>query len=172
MHRCMDRRGGVVNERGQVAVLAAVLMALMMGIVIAVAMVGQAAIERSNATIAADALALTSVGDSAAHQQAVMWYQNRGFAVDASTGRASITGDQATARSHATTDTALRVAPAVVAVLARAGQLVAHEFRPVHADGLTFVLAESDARVFDAVAAELGACRGAGVDGAMQYQLC
>lgn len=163
------------DERGQVAVLAAVLIALLLGVIVAVGLIGHAAIERSNATVAADAIALASVADPADHREIVEWYRDRGFGVASTLGSASIAGDHAQARSYATADNELTVAPAVVAVLARAGQLVGQEFQPMTAEATRFALTVADARSFDAVAAELGVCRsttGAEFPGGVTYELC
>ena len=154
----MFRRDTSVDERGQIAVVAAGVVALMLLATVAVGVVGFAMIERTAATAAADAVALGDAVDPTAGASLGQWYADRGFQIQASDGRARARGDEAQAESMAVADRELRVAPVVWAIVARAEQLLGRSLVVDRAEDVTVTFAPGSARAFDAVAAELGMC--------------
>lgn len=149
-----DRRA----EAGQIAVLAAFVIGLMVAVAVAIALVGAALVDRTSATVAADAVALADAVDPTAASSLAGWYQDRGYDVRSGGGRAEAFGDAAQAQSHAIADRELRVAPVVRAVVARAEQLLGRQLSVLAAEGVSVTFSTESARQFDAVAAELGMC--------------
>lgn len=145
-------------EAGQIAVLAAFVIGLMVAVGVAIALVGAALVDRTAATVAADAVALADAVDPAAASALASWYQERGYHVRSSGGSSQARGAAAHAQSRAVADRELRVAPVVRAVVARAEQLLGRELSVLGAEGLSVTFSTSSAREFDAVAAELGMC--------------
>jgi hypothetical protein len=145
-------------ESGQIAVLAAFVIGLMVAVAVGIALVGAAMVDRTAATVAADAVALADAVDPAAASSLAGWYQERGYDVRSGNGHAEAVGDAAQARSQATADRELRVAPVVRAVVARAEQLLGRQLSVLTAEGVSVTFSSASARQFDAVAAELGMC--------------
>ncbi len=141
-------------------VLAAGALGLIMAIALAIGLVGIALVDRTNATVAADAVALADAVDSRAGATLADWYERHGYTVDATDGWASALGDRGRARSRAIADREVRVAPVVIAIVARAEQLLGRELTVLHLEDVSVTFTSTSSRHFDAVAAELGMCPG------------
>lgn len=146
------------RERGQIAVLAAFVIGLMLAVIVAVGLVGVAIVDRTSATAAADAVALANAVDPASANSLSGWYEARGYDVRAGAGRAQARGEQAHAESQAVADQELRVAPVVRAIVARAEQLLGRQLSVVAADGVSVTFSAASSRHFGSIAAELGMC--------------
>ncbi len=145
-------------EAGQIAVLAAFVIGMMVAVTVAIALVGAAMVDRTAATVAADAVALADAVDPAAASSLAGWYQDRGYDVRSLDGQAQALGAEAHAQSQAIAEHELRVAPVVRAVVARAEQLLGRQLSVLTADGVSVTFSSVSARQFEAVAAELGMC--------------
>lgn len=152
------RAGTVRDEGGQVAVLAAFVIALMLMAVVAVGLIGRAIVDRTAATAAADAVALANAVDPSAAEPLARWYEARGYEVTARDGAARASGAEARAHSQAVAEDEVRVAPVVRAIVARAEQLLGRQLFVVNAEGVSVTFSAPSARDFDAIAAELGMC--------------
>lgn len=146
------------RERGQIAVLAAFVIGLMLVIVVAVGLVGVAMVDRTSATAAADAVALADAVDPISASSLSGWYEDRGYDVNARDGRARAQGEEARAESQAVTVQELTVAPVVRAIVARAEQLLGRELLVVAAEGVSVTFSTPSSRDFGSIAAELGMC--------------
>lgn len=177
--RALARHGAHRDERGQISIVGAILVVVLLGVVYAVAVIGSAMIDRQAAVIAADATALASaLGDEAG---VVERYRSEGIEVQAAQGRSdSVVGSvlgpgewSATASSRAQRDDTLDVAPALVAVVARAEQVLGRRLAPVLVEGITLELVGADASEFAGVAADLRMCPVmARTPGASAWVLC
>ena len=161
---------GTDDEGGQVSALAALVVALMLVMAVGIASLGTIVIERQSATIAADAAALA--GAAGAPDLVADWYRDRGIEVAVDDGRSDTRVGNASARSAALGGDELRVAPAVVAVLARAEQLLGHELQTVELAGVAVVLGEPSASRLAEVADELGLCEMAEATEHRRFALC
>lgn len=150
------------REHGQIAVLAAFVLGLMVAVVITVGLIGAAMIDRTAATAAADAVALADVVDPAAGSSLAGWYNARGYDMQVNAGHARASGDPAQAQSQAIAVRELAVAPVVRAIVARAEQLVGRSLTVVAAQDFTVTFSAESAQHFRAVAAELHMCSGGG----------
>lgn len=123
------------SERGQVAVMLAVVLGLLAVALIGLSLIGRAAIDRTRATGAADAVALAAAQSASGGVEVAQWYRDRGIRIETdalSTGevRASAVAGaggrtEAGATSFAEVGPGpISVSPALIAVIARAEQLL------------------------------------------------
>lgn len=170
--------GAASSEAGQVSILMAVVVALGLVVAGALALMGSAMISRVRAAGAADAVALAHAADPTAGQAVAEWYRDRGMVVSVdplADGMASATvnGDPGRARSWAETSTAeVTSSPALVAVIARAGQLIGTSLNPIAIDSSTVELSPTDTAAIEGVANELRLCRLATTATSTRWQIC
>lgn len=160
------------EEQGQVSALAALVLVAMAVIAIGIAAVGTVIVERHSATVAADATALASVTGASSGSVLAEWYRSRGIEVVVDSGHSTAVIGEESARSHAVSGGELRVGPAVVAIVARAEQLLGRPLESARLDGLSVSFTEPDAKQFDSVAADLGMCIDGLERGRHRYRVC
>lgn len=164
---------GCRDERGQTTVLMAVVVSLIFGLALALAAMGRAGVSRARARTAADAIALAAATDPQAATDLERWYRETGAAVEVDPNRAwvAIGNSQAAAWAEAHIGQ-VQVAPAVAAIVERAGQLTGHRFTPIKLQGTSAWFNPTEAALFAAVSAELGMCATFEPGGIGQYVLC
>lgn len=166
-----DPKSGGLNhrqlccERGNITILAAAIIAILVLLTWGVSKVGVAALERARARTAADAVALAAATDSAAANWIQSDYRQRGietqlsvssgsegeiFLVDASAGDSS-------AQARAVREI-IEPSPMMTAVVARASQLVDAELTPVSIKANVLKIRGVDADLFAQVAWEFNIC--------------
>lgn len=147
------------DERGQATLAMVGVIAIASAAVILVAIFGEAVVHRAQARNAADAVALAAAVDPGAADSLTGWYAERQIFVER-------TGPQAIARSGpsqaaawaSTEPSASQPAPALVATIARAEQLLDTVFSSVQWQSLSVTMTVSDAAILRAVNVELGLC--------------
>jgi hypothetical protein len=156
------------SERGQVAPLVAVMLVAAGFFCVVVARFGAAAVARAEARTAADATALAGAAEgraaadriAGANGAAIVRYEGSGRDVRV---RAEIDGAAATAKARREDGSSkpAGAAPALRAVLARAGQLLGHEVAvlAVRDRGLAIEVSASTAADLRPVAADAGLCQ-------------
>lgn len=162
------------TDRGQTTVLMAVVVMLLLGLAFGIVVVGRAAVDRARARTGADAIALAAAGDPTAAAELGHWYTTTSgadVAVDGDSVWVGV-GDSQAAAWASSARGEVRVAPAVVAIIARAGQLLGHEFVPVEIRGRSVWFSAVEAPLFDAVARELGMCPAVQSGAGRGYVLC
>lgn len=144
------------NEDGQIAILAAVVLGLGLLAVLGLAIGARFFVERATASSAADSIALATAADPDAGQ--IVAVELGVDAVIRDGGHVEVVVGDVSASARATQESSVDVAPVLVAVVARAEQLLGVELTPrwvqpraVRVDG-----AHHDA--FAAIAADLGLC--------------
>lgn len=160
------------DQRGQVSALMAVVLGLVATMAIGFAIVGAAIVERHGATVAADAAALASTGADPGAGVVADWYRHRGVDLRADGGHSTAAFGAGGARSRAVRGDELRVAPAVVAIVARAEQLLGRPLEPVGLEATTVTFAGAAATHFATVAADLHMCGLAPVGDRRSFELC
>ncbi|MEM7093535.1 MAG: hypothetical protein AAF567_11075 [Actinomycetota bacterium] len=145
------------GENGQIVVLSAMVLAVLAVVLVGVVLVGAAMVERTAATVAADAVALADVQDHDAGRVLVEIYREGGVevSVDQGLARAEAAGAHAQSRAELVES---GVAPLIHAIVARAGQLVGAELEIVGGMDMEVVLSPADAERFSTVALEFGMC--------------
>ena len=152
---------------GVIAVAALVL--LMLGVF------GEAVVHRVRATAAADAVAHAHAANPAAAATVRDHYESEGASATSS-GATNVTSgpSQAAARAEVA-DKAVEVAPALLAIVARAEQLLGEPIVPVRWNETSIEFAASDGERFALIAWELGLCSTVG-DGSeallQEFELC
>jgi hypothetical protein len=178
-------RGRPHRERGQVLPLLLVVLTLAAAAAVVVVDVAVAARERARAQRAADAAALAAAaaGPGAASELAVAnggEVRSIDVAVASEPGRDTVAVEVASGRAHAVATAERRrpafdpaaPAPALVAALRRAEQLLGRPLPVVSASGLVVEVAPDVAAGLAAVAAEAGLCpRSGGVD-PVHFETC
>lgn len=147
------------GERGQVSVLLVVVVALVMVAAVVLVEVGSAAVHRARARTAADAAALAGAVDRSAAVELGTWYLRSGVDVVGDGGFAQ--GASGPSRASAWASTApgeIAVAPAVVAVVSRAAQLLGTDFSGARMRGTSVTVDGAAADALTTIAAELGLC--------------
>jgi len=164
------------DERGQVTVLllAAIVLAAM--IAVGLAIVSEAMVHRMRARNAADAVALASASDPAAADTLARWYGQQGVDVSSQTvGRATARSgpSQAAAWAQSSTGTVER-SPALVAIMARAEQLLGYEFTALQWHTHQVTVPEPGADLLASIAVELFLCEGASEpeSGRRAFRIC
>lgn len=152
-------------EAGNIAVLAAVVIALVVLLALSVSRIGVAAINRSRSTTAADAVALAAATDDSAG----IWIQEKYRDVGIETSVSVVSTDsgeavrvdahagQSRAHAIAVVET-LDPSPMMAAVVARANQLLDTELDAISIDANVLKLAGSDADIFAQIAWEFDMC--------------
>ena len=160
-------------ERGQTTVLMAVVVSLIFGLAFALVVMGGAVVSRARARTAADAIALAAVVDPHAAAELGNWYRETGAAVEVDPDRAWVGIDSSQAAAWAEAQIGeVHVAPAVVAIVERAGQLIGHRFAPIKLQGTSAWFNPTEAALFASVSMELGMCATSEPDGVDQFVLC
>jgi hypothetical protein len=147
------------NDAGQATIALAGVLAIAFFAGLALALFGQATVHRARARNAADAVALAAVDDVVAAEALSDWYLDQGVTIEHDGGRAIARSGPSQAAAWATLgDVDQQPAPVLVAILARAEQLVGVVFAAVRWHELSFELQGADARQLAVVAADLGLC--------------
>ena len=144
------------DEGGQIAVLVAVVALVLLLGVAAIAAMGVAVIERQAAVTAADATALGAARGSG--EAVAAWYGHRGIEAQVGTDDARVTAGAASAHSRAEAETSLAVAPALIAVVERAGQLIGRPIEPAGQRDIVVSFEGADAEAFATIARDLRMC--------------
>lgn len=154
----------VPDESGQVSPIVAVLVALAMFAALGLATIGQVWVERVHASAAADAVALASAIDPAEARELANYYRLTGAQVqveaEGSVSRVRVSHNRGHAESWASAKVGAEptISPALIAVIARAEQLVGVTVTPLGWQTDRVILSPGDAAVLAGVAAELGLC--------------
>lgn len=163
-------------EAGQVSVLLAGVLVIALIAVVAIASIGQAMVHRARARSAADAVALASAVDDGDADALAAWYQTRGVTIERAGQQTTARSGPSQAAAWATTiDAQVRTAPALVAIAARAEQLVGFALQPAQWEELAVTYRAADAGVVETVASELGLCVAAEQPSApelVSFELC
>lgn len=161
------------EERGQISVLFALCLVLVLALIFGVATAGRVAVERARARTAADAIALAGADPAAQLELGTRWAElgvdvvASGDTAHARTGRAQA---KAWVRPGAP---AVNRSPALVALVARAEQLLGGApLIPVGWGIDAIVLAPDDAARFAIIAPEFGLCSTLVASGATSFALC
>lgn len=160
------------GQRGQVSALMAVVLVFVATMAVGFAMVGTAIVERHGATVAADAAALASAGADPSGSQVADWYRAHGVDVQVHAGDSKTALGAGGARSRAVQSGELRVAPAVVAIVARAEQLLGRPLEPIGYEATSVTFAGEAAARFATVAADLQMCTRASRGDQRRFELC
>jgi len=147
------------QDGGQVTILLVGVVLAAAVAIVGLALIAQAMVDRTRARTAADAVALAAAVDELAASEVTDWYQERGAAVSRDGNWALASVGDSRAAAWATTDRteSLRT-PALVAIMARANQLLATTIEPEQWDEFAIALSLADAARFRTVAPELGLC--------------
>ena len=143
-----------------------------MVITIGVGQLGRVVLERHGATAAADAVALAGAAGDPAAEVVIEWYDHHGVESSELDGRSTATIGRGVARSRAVADGELSVAPAVVAIVARAEQLLGRPLDSAAIDGVSVTFAEPAASRFATVAADLRMCLAEVTGNHRRFVLC
>jgi len=148
------------SERGQATIAMVVVVLVALGAVVALSMVGEAMVHRARARTAADAVALASVTDSDAAHELAQWYTHRNNVTVERVGSQAVanSGPSQAVAWASTGPSSTQPAPALVAIVARAEQLVDAALVPTRWESTTVVMRAADAAILRAVAADLGLC--------------
>lgn len=164
------------TECGQATIAMAVVVLIALGAAVVLSMVGEAMVHRARARTAADAVALASTGDNDASDQLAQWYTDRNVSVERVGSHAVARSGPSQAAAWASTGpSSTQPAPALVAIVARAEQLVGAALVPTRWESTTVVMRAADAAVLRAVAADLGLCErstAADSDDQVAFELC
>lgn len=163
------------NERGQVAILMVLVVLVGLLLITGLGLFAQAVVHRARSQSAADAIALAIAGDPDQAPYLIDWYADQGIRTRPGRERTRVNSGPSQAGSRAEGGlTEVSTAPALVAIVARAEQLVGLPISPVRWDGTTIELAPPDADRLALVAAELGLCPGPSVAGTgnLTFELC
>lgn len=161
------------RERGQTTVLLAVVLAAGFGLALVLATLGRAAIDRANARTAADAVALAAVVEPDSSEGLLRWYGEAGIVVDIHSDRVSarIGASQAASWAEPAAEPVVG-APAVVAIVARAGDLTGNRLTPLRIVGTSVWLSPDQAALFASVSRALGMCAVDSTSAIGHYTLC
>lgn len=168
----VDRTRG---EAGQVTPLLALVAVFLIGVAVSVATIGRGLVDRRQAVVAADTVALAAVIDPAAADDLAGWYSNYGIAVNHDAAGASATSGEAQARAWAVVESGdVTNSPAIAARMARAEQLIGRELAILRSFDLTVVVSETTAAHLQVVAHELGLCMNVASDvvGEVTFEVC
>ncbi len=147
------------DERGQTTVAMAMVLVLVALFAWGIAQVGAVMIERAQARTLADAVALAEADVVGSGTEIASSFGSHHFSVTTEPGSAYVQGTDAQAQAFATASIEPPVvAPAVVAIVARAEQLTATTLVPMSMKDTTVTFGPTAADVFATVAAELGMC--------------
>lgn len=171
------------TEHGQIVVVAAVVLALMAAALVGLAIIGSAAIDRHRAAVGADMTALAAAQDRAAGDQVAAWYRSQG--VDLTIGASPDGGARADGEiprhegpaARASSFAELRAgevpkAPAMVAIMARAEQLVGRPLDVTHSSATAVRIASADWQAISSLDEPLGLCVEAVTPAAVHAGLC
>ena len=153
---------GPRDERGQASILLVGIVAFGLVVVATLLALSRASVDQARAQTAADAVALAAVGGSA--EDIAWWYRGRGTEVVVTAERVTARVDESTAQAAAVMTRGDRsLSPVLVAVIARAEQLLERPLVPVPVNlagqrAFAFDLSQLDAQSFAAVALEFGLC--------------
>ena len=169
-------RGCVHRERGQ-AMIGLVLVLLFAGLlIVAIGTIASAMAHRAHARNAADAVALAAAVDPYAADQLAGWYRQHGAQIITTPGHAQAHSGPSHAAAWADTTVGDRQpAPVLVAIIARAEQLLEIDIVPLNWETSRVTLLPADASALVAIAAELALCpapTGATYVGAQAFELC
>jgi len=161
------------NDCGQVTVLFALVLIVVMIFIAGIAVAGRVAVERARAHTAADAVALASA-DPVAQQELMRRWAEQGAAVRPSSTGAHATSGRAQAQSWVRPDEgSVTRSPALVAIIARAEQLLGGApLIPLRWHATEIVLSPDDAARFEIVAADFAMCSSSTGSGAVVFALC
>jgi len=172
--RVRVRRGS--PDRGQATILMVGIVALAVVAIVLVSILGQAAIHRARARNAADAIALAAAADQAAAAQLHNWYLQQNISVEYDETRAIARSGPAQAAAWASSGPSSSApAPALVAIVARAEQLLGTSLASVQWQATAVTVSATDAANLRLVAVELSLCEqpAATTDsGLFRFDLC
>lgn len=147
------------DDRGQATVLMVGVAVVTVAAMVALAIFGQAIVHRARARNAADAVALAAATTSSAADELVHWYGERGIVVERDGSQTTARSGPSRAAAWASTAPALtQPAPALVAIIARAEQLLDTAFASVQWHATDVTLAASEAAMLRQVAPDMGLC--------------
>ena len=150
---------GVRSERGQATLVMVAVVAVGLLLMLAVAGFGAAVVHRARARTAADAVALAAVVDPRAADELAAWYGDHGMPTSHADGSSHARSGPSQAGAWAElVDDEVRVAPALVAIMARAGQLLDAPLAPLAMSGTAVALSPADGAALDSIASGLGLC--------------
>ena len=138
--------------------------------------IASAMAHRAHARNAADAVALAAAVDPYAADQLAGWYRQHGAQIITTPGHAQAHSGPSHAAAWADTTVGDRQpAPVLVAIIARAEQLLEIDIVPLNWETSRVTLLPADASALVAIAAELALCpapTGATYVGAQAFELC
>ena len=147
-------------ERGQATIARVGVLAVACVAMVGLSIVGQAIVHRARARNAADAVALAAAVDQTAADALSDWYLQRNISVEQNNMQTIARSGPSQAAAWASTQrSTTQPAPALIAIVARAEQLVGTTFTPVHWQAIAVTLSDKDAGRMTLVAAELGLCK-------------
>lgn len=150
-----DRR----TERGQTTIALVGVLAVACVAMVGLSIVGQAIVHRARARNAADAVALAAAVDETAADLLSDWYFQRNILVEQKGSQAIARSGPSQAAAWASTQrSTTQPAPALIAVVARAEQLVGIRLTPVRWKAMAVTLSAADAASVRSVAGALGLC--------------
>ncbi len=159
-------------DRGQATVLIALILAATLVVAVLMTAAARHVITRQRAAVAADALALASVQQlDLASEVAAEWSGLSSSAIVP--GQAQVVVEETQARSFAKIVVEpVEAAPAIVAITARAEQLLGRNVDPVKIVGIQAYFTVEMHKLFAQVAPELGMCRASATADLIVYELC
>lgn len=147
------------NERSQATIALLGLIAISLAIAVGLGLIGDAMVHRVRAHGAADAIALAAAIDvDTAHELAAR-YARADLHAEIAPGYALVTSGPSQAAAWAATTESAAPAPVMVAVVARAEQLLGRELASARITAVQLDLDTVDGADFSAVAGEFGVCR-------------
>jgi len=147
------------TDDGQATIALAGVLAVACFAGLAVALIGHSMVNRASARNAADAVALAVVDDVVAADGLRDWYLDQGVIIDLGADRTTARSGPSQAAAWARLDERRQQpAPVLIAILARAEQLLGLVFHMVRWHEMSFELPVADARQLASVAVDLGLC--------------
>ena len=163
-------------ERGQATIAMVGVLAVACVAMVGLSIIGQAIVHRSRARNAADAVALAAAVDQTAADALSDWYFRRNISIEQNGVQTIARSGPSQAAAWASTQrSTTQPSPALIAIVARAEQLVGANFMPVHWLATAVTLSDMDAASMLFVAAELGLCEVPATDttrGTTTFELC
>lgn len=157
-----EQRMGVstLRERGQVTLLAAMVLVLVAALAVGIAIAGRVAVDRARAHGAADSVALAGGVSPVQEELVSRALDDNAIEVSVRADGAFATAGLAQARSWASEGGAeITISPALIAIVHRMEQILGREFTVLswQSDGL--IVSAADGVIIAQVASEFGLCR-------------
>ena len=164
------------GDQGQATIAMVAVIAIAIALVMTLSVFAEAIVHRARARNAADAIALATAADVDAADALTTWYVDRDVIVER-TGNQTIarSGPSQAAAWASTQASAGQPAPALIAIVARAEQLLNITFATVQWQSTVITLAAGEASNLRLVAGDLGLCEqlsGPANTGSVRFELC